>query len=37
MFLGPDRDFPDIAQFTQRVGIELRHDLSPLCAVGASR
>ena len=34
VFLGPDRDFPDIAQFSQRVSIELRHDLSPLCAVG---
>ena len=30
VFLGPDRDFPEIAQFTQGVRIELRYCLSPL-------
>jgi hypothetical protein len=28
--LGPDRDFLEIAQFTQGVRIEFRHRLSPL-------
>jgi hypothetical protein len=28
--LGPDRDFLEIAQFTQGIRIELRHRISPL-------
>jgi hypothetical protein len=29
VFLGPDPDFSDIAQFTQSFGIELRYCLAP--------